>query len=352
MALVDDRGQVFGRFNPVDAFVFVLVVVMIPIAYGAYALFRTPHAKLTSVDPKQFTVGPNLRLRVNGTNLRPFMRVSLNTVQGRTFMIRSTETADVDLPDLEPGSYDVVLYDYAQEVDRLSKALTMLPRVAPSSIMVSVHGALVGLKQGQADALRAGATFVQNNHVLGKVLAAGAPHAGEVQLTTGKAPIAVGLPGLYDVPAVLEIECALEDTSDRSLRCTFPGPAQPGVVAGAILSLPTAVGAVSFQVTDVHPPGGPRFVRVRVRTSMAPEIGRQVRIGDADSDIPDYSGAWIGHVESVTGTDAVLRVPAQQLASGWTYHGQWLKVGGAIRFETSTAVIAGTIADMMPIDNR
>ena len=130
MALVDDRGQVFGRFNPVDVFVFVLVVVMIPIAYGAYALFRTPQAKLASVDPKQFTVGPNLRVRVNGTNLRPFMRVSFNTVQGRTFMIGSTETADVDLPDLEPGSYDIVLYDYAQEVDRLPKALTILPRVA------------------------------------------------------------------------------------------------------------------------------------------------------------------------------------------------------------------------------
>jgi hypothetical protein len=48
----------------------------------------------------------------------------------------------------------------------------------------------------------------------------------------------------------------------------------------------------------------------------------------------------------------VLRVPAQQLANGWTYRGQWLKVGGAIRFETSTAVIAGAIAELTPIDYR
>ena len=99
MAIVDDRGRMFGRFNPVDVFVFVLVVVMIPVAYGAYALFRTPPAKLSGVEPKQFTMGPNLRVRINGTNLRPFMRISFNTVQGRTFMIGSTETADVDLPD-------------------------------------------------------------------------------------------------------------------------------------------------------------------------------------------------------------------------------------------------------------
>src|SRR3954453_19649165 len=197
MALVDDRGQLFGRFNPVDVFVFGLLVAMVTIAYGAYALFHTPQAKLTSVDPKQFTVGPNLRLRVNGTNLRPFMRVSINTLQGRTFMIRSTETADVDLPDLEPGSYDIVLYDYAQEVDRLPKALTILPRVAPPTIMVSVHGAFVGLNQGQADTLRTGATFVQNEHVRAKVLAAGARQAGAMQLTTGATAIAIGLPGVY-----------------------------------------------------------------------------------------------------------------------------------------------------------
>jgi hypothetical protein len=353
MAVVDDRGRVLGRFNPVDVFVFVLVVVMVPIAYGAYALFRTPQAKLSSVDPKQFTVGPNLRLRVNGTNLRPFMRVSVNTVQGRTFMIRSTETADVDLPDLEPGSYDIVLYDYAQEVDRLPKALTILPRVAPPTLTVSVHGAFVGVNQVQVDALRAGATFVQNNHIQGKVLAVGARQAGVVQMKAGETAIAVSLPGLYDVPAVLELACSLESGTDGSLRCIFHGPAQAAaVIADAIVSLPTASGAVSFQVTDVHPAGSPRFVRLRVRTTMAPEIARQVRTGDADANIPDYSGAWIGRVESVNGTEVVLRVPAQQLANGWTYRGQRLKVGGAIRFETSTAVIAGAIADLTPIDYR
>jgi len=51
MALVEDRGRAFGRFNPVDVFMFALVVVMIPIAYGAYALFRTPPAKLSGIEP-------------------------------------------------------------------------------------------------------------------------------------------------------------------------------------------------------------------------------------------------------------------------------------------------------------
>jgi hypothetical protein len=184
MAIVDDRGRMFGRFNPVDVFVFVLVVVMIPIAYAAYALFRTPPAKLRSVEPKQFTMGPNLRVRVNGTNLRPFMRVSFNTVQGRTFMIGSTETAEIDLPDLDPGTYDVVLYDYAQEVDRLSKALTILPSVGADCPPVGERR-LRRINQTQIDAIRPGLELTQSNRAVGTVLAVGSPRPGTIRMRTG-----------------------------------------------------------------------------------------------------------------------------------------------------------------------
>jgi hypothetical protein len=351
MALVDDRGRAFGRFNPVDVFVFALVVVMIPIAYGAYALFRTPPAKLGGIEPKQFTMGPNLRVRVNGTTLRPFMRVSFNSLQGRTFMIGSTATADVDLPDLDPGTYDIVLYDYAQEVDRLPKALTILPRVTAPIATVSVDGRFVGLNQAQIDTLRPGAKFQQNNHVSGTVLAVGPRVPGALQMRTGETGIAVSLPGLFDVPAALELECFLENNSDGSVRCTVFGPAHAAsVVADAVLSLPMAGAALSFQVDGVNPAGRPAFVRVRLRTAMAPDMLRQVRVGDSDAATPDYPGAWIGRVESVGGADVVLRIPAQRLVNGWRYRNQWLKVGGTARFETSTTVITGTIADLTPFD--
>jgi hypothetical protein len=38
------------------------------------------------------------------------------------------------------------------------------------------------------------------------------------------------------------------------------------------------------------------------------------------------------------------------MAGGWMYRGQWIKVGGTIRFETPTAVIGGIVADLAPID--
>jgi len=120
MALVDDRGRIAGRVNLIDALAAIAIVLVIPLSYGAYLLFRTPPAKLAGVAPTTLYQGPNLRVGINGRNLRPFMRVTFNDVQGRTFMIASTTNAAIDLPDLPPGTYDVVLYDHMEEVDRLN----------------------------------------------------------------------------------------------------------------------------------------------------------------------------------------------------------------------------------------
>ena len=103
--------------------------------------------------------------------------------------------------------------------------------------------------------------------------------------------------------------------------------------------------ALRFQVNAVNPAGKPAFVRVRLRTTMAPEIVRQLRVGDSDATTPVYPDAWIGRVESVGGADVILRVPAQQLLDGWRYRNQWLKVGGVLRFETPATIVTGTIVD-------
>ena len=60
--------------------------------------------------------------------------------------------------------------------------------------------------------------------------------------------------------------------------------------------------------------GKPAFVRVRVRDRDGAG-NRPVSFVSAmrTPTIPDYPGAWIGRVESVSGADVVLRVPAQQL---------------------------------------
>ena len=144
MAIVDDRGRVAGRVNVIDALAAVIILLVIPIAYGSYLLFRTPPPKLTGIAPTTLYEGPNLKIGIGGRNLRPFMRVSFNDVQGKTFMIASTTNAAIDVPELGPGTYDVVLYDHMEEVDRLKKALTILPLAPQPTVDVIANGPNVG----------------------------------------------------------------------------------------------------------------------------------------------------------------------------------------------------------------
>jgi hypothetical protein len=135
MRIIDDRGRVFGRLNLVDAAVGVLVLVLLPAAYGAYLLFKDPVPKLTAVVPSVLPQGPDLmQVEVRGENFRPYMRVSFNDVQGRTFLFYNPKSAFVQLLDLPPGKYDVVLYDYMQEVSRLPAAFTVEPRPARPAV--------------------------------------------------------------------------------------------------------------------------------------------------------------------------------------------------------------------------
>ena len=79
MALVDEQGRLFGRVNLLDAIMAVVIVGLVPLAYSAYLLFRTPEPRLTAVEPSSLILGPNLRVSVKGENFRPYMRVSFNS---------------------------------------------------------------------------------------------------------------------------------------------------------------------------------------------------------------------------------------------------------------------------------
>src|SRR5262245_66605507 len=85
------------------------------------------------------------------------MRISLNDVQARTFLIESPKGAEADLPDtLEPGTYDVVLYDYARELSRLPNAITILPNAPVPSLSIEAAGSFVGLDDATVKLVAAG----------------------------------------------------------------------------------------------------------------------------------------------------------------------------------------------------
>src|SRR5690242_10404741 len=109
MTLVDERGRLFGRFNVVDALVGIVLLGMIPLLYGGYVLFKPQPASLVSIEPNRIEERADVDLMVKGNNLRPYMRVSFDGFQGRSFLFSGSTLAVVRAAELPPGVYDVIL---------------------------------------------------------------------------------------------------------------------------------------------------------------------------------------------------------------------------------------------------
>jgi hypothetical protein len=255
MALVDDRGRVGGRINVVDAVIALVLIVLIPVAYGSFLLFRTPPARLTGINPPKMYQGRNLRVEIQGENLRPFMRVTFNAVQGRTFMLGNTRWAMVDLPDLEAGTYDVELFDYRQSLARLPKALTILPLAPVPTVRMDVTGAFTGLGIEAAGRVSVGQKFPPTGEPLAEVLSLGAPVPGRLRLHAGDALLEVPLTDQREIPATLRVKCYIAPDPDGTLRCLLPGPSQPAPIApDGVLTLAGPQGWVNFQIATVRTP--------------------------------------------------------------------------------------------------
>ena len=126
MPWIDERGRLFGRVNLVDALVTGLVVVLFPLAFSGYLLFRAPPPSLVSIEPTTVWAAPDQRIHVRGTNFRPYLRITFDTKKAKSFLLADFSSAEVGVPELAPGRYDVALYDEAKELARLPGALTVV----------------------------------------------------------------------------------------------------------------------------------------------------------------------------------------------------------------------------------
>ena len=247
MTLLDDRGRIAGRFNVVDVAAVVVVFLLVPLAIAAYLLFRAPAPTLASVTPKTLVEGPGQRLEIDGANLRPFMRVTFDTIPAASFLLGSTKYALVDVPELPPGAYDVVLFDYAREVARLPKALT-IARVAADAEL-EVDGAFKAPSDALLAELRPGDALLSSNQPIADVIVVGKPSAGEMRVRVGVDTVTVRA-GERDLPATLRVRCAAMPGADGIARCTVPAPAgRIAIAPDALLTLTTrGGGTVAFQI--------------------------------------------------------------------------------------------------------
>jgi len=123
------------RFTLFDAAIAAFVIVLIPIAYGTWRLFRPPQPAIASVRRVDITKeerrigGPNLvtKMKIQGSGFRPLLRATIDDVPAIGFVFENPNSADLMLGAIPPGVHDLVLYDGVQEVARAPKAVDIDP---------------------------------------------------------------------------------------------------------------------------------------------------------------------------------------------------------------------------------
>jgi hypothetical protein len=346
MAMVDANGRLWGRVNLFDAVLAVLVLALLPLGYGAYALFRTPPPVLTSVEPATVTDGPNLRVTVRGVNLRPFLRVSFDTIQGRSFLFDDSTRAQVELNPMPPGTYGVVLYDYNSERSRLPNALTILPSPTPlPTTKVIVVGRLINLKPELASQVKPGLSLPFGN----ELLETGRAGPAWAKVYVSGPSIDVPVKNLLQVPVKLRMGCDIRAPGGYPECYGARFPLRPAYMG----PLDTSLGDMALQVDHLAGDQPFEYINVVVRLAGVPGVLSQVRLGDADASMTENElafGATVAALmplrklsDDAADTQATFRVRTQGTPAGWIYNAALLRIGSPFAFRSTRYEVNGTV---------
>jgi len=359
MPLIDDRGRVFGKINLIDLALLVFVLLLVPLGYGAYLLFRTPAPQLLGVSPNPlpFTKGEQ-RVVLKGEHLRPFLRATVGKKDARNFLVASPQAAEIVFDELPPGTYDVALFDPSEQIAQLPNALTIAP---PPAAPIQLVGRFVG-PNSAASTLAAGSA-----------LTVGGRPAGEI----------------------VEIKPAAGAERAVTLRASCEGGTSPCVLAGTKIEpgKPVALNAqgrdeaLTFVLDEMRVDG--TWAEVHVRLFGIPEVLDLIKVGDVDrfigSDVENgvVKGAVVRSLDATQASDAsltltitqgligsgpfggnisssgrvpmktrmaVLRMPLHKLEHGWTYRDEIIKTGSALTLETEDYLVRGLIVRVVGPD--
>jgi hypothetical protein len=348
MPIVDAQGRLFGRLNLLDAMIGILLLGLVPLAYGAYAMFRTPEPRIVAVQPAELVSGPNMRVSIRGENLRPFMRVSFNDIQGNSFVFRNTSEALVDLNAMPPGVYDVVLYDYSQEKARLPKAFTLLPTPLPAS-QVTIVGTLGNLTAERASAIKPGMALPG----VGEILEVGTPLPEATRVFAGPV-LEIPIETAVRVPVEVRAGCTVR-APQGTPQCTIGDAVlQPT----GLMVVKTELGALPLQVDQIRGTQPLESVAITVQFVNRRELLAQVKPGDAD--YGDYmnplaAGATVSRISApvpigadTQRIDVALTAQAQRGTSSWIYAAAPLRAGAPFTLRTPQYLLQGQVLTIDP----
>ena len=239
MPVIDDRGRLFGKLNLIDVITVAVVLGLIPLAYGAFLLFRVPIPIITSIEPTQVRQGDSATLKLTGSGFRPFLVARFGVVESYGFLVQSPTIAEVKVPDIPAGNYDFVLYDQARELVRMPGAVTVnairvpsapgpsaparwirpAPPIPPPVMQLRVIGEFIGMSRDVAELIRGGLKLSEpvderwppRPTMAAEVLSVGATKDGVRRLRVGAPPntITVPAPNEVSVPALILASCRI-----------------------------------------------------------------------------------------------------------------------------------------------
>lgn len=270
MTLIDDRGRLFGRVNLIDAAVALLALVAVAFVLVAYALFRLPNPPVvTSVSPDRVPANEEHSLQLKGQNFIPYLRTYLGrtgetgfvrppteqekqdafTLMNATrveFLLETPTLAEVKVPPLGAGSYDLHFYDETGHVGVKVAAFVVVPQESsgPGTGSLIVTGAFGGLVPADANAVRAGDRVSSGDLTWGDVIGVepAQPDVAPIAVLDRVVPTQVG--GLLQVPAKVRVRCTVVGT-----ECRVEGiPVVPGRSLRALVGAHPAV----FRIADVQ----------------------------------------------------------------------------------------------------
>jgi hypothetical protein len=371
MSIVDERGRLFGRFNLIDASVAAVIVLLLPVAFAAYTLFRPATMRITDVEPKRVVRGAGVRVRLTGEHFRPYLRAEVGRVQPSRFLIESPTAGEIAMPDLEPGTYDIALFDDAAEVARAEKAVTVVPPSRPALVYMQLVGMFTNLDEATARTVTAGRPFPDRSDAMVSVISAAAPVADIRRVKAAAQWVDVPVEGSWRVPATVRVGC--EFNFDNQLCAVNGAPVMPGLV------LPVG-GPVRFIVDEVRADTAGVPMEVVVRFVGRQEVLDAMKAGDTDKLAAGGNGARAARVVNITNRQSVagetlLKVPpgqqpievttqvpdrlavveavihliAEPGADSPMYRASVIKPGAMFTFDSPSYVVQGPIVRIAPI---
>ena len=270
MALIDDRGRLFGRWNLIDvAVALVAAAVLVFVAVG-YALFRLPNPPvIMSVQPATVVEQAESRIQLKGRNFLPYLRVFLGRTGSTDFVKRPGETesqdaftivngtqaellietptlAELKLPPLGPGSYDIHFYDETKHLAVKESAFVVVPQGASGGGYATLvaKGVFAGLEAADAATLRGGAAISAGGNAWGEVLSVDAAQPDVAQIAIKDRVVPAAVAGRVQVPAAVRVRCIVTRNECRvGATAVAPGNLLPATVGGR---------TTMFRISDVE----------------------------------------------------------------------------------------------------